>query len=51
MAKRITFSLTMPKAEVPFATLNTTLKKFGKLRADFESIGGLRVEVIDVHTK
>ena len=44
--KTVIFTLTMPKTEIPFAQLSTSLKKFGKLRADFESLG-LRVEVID----
>lgn len=46
MSKRITFSLTLPKSEVPFAKLETSLKKFGKLRESFEALG-LRVEVLD----
>lgn len=44
--KSIIFSLTMQKAEVPFAVLSTRLSRFGKMRQDFESLG-LRVEVID----
>jgi hypothetical protein len=45
MSKRIEFSLTMPKSEVPFAKLETSLKKFGKLRESFEALD-LRVEVL-----
>ena len=44
--KTVVFSLQMPKTEIPFATLETTLKRFGKMRADFESLG-LRVEVVN----
>jgi hypothetical protein len=47
MSKRIVFSLTMPKAENPFATLTTTLKRFGAMRQGFEGLG-VRVEVVDV---
>lgn len=46
MSKKVIFSLAMPKSEVQFATLETTLKKFAKLRQDFEGLG-LRVEVVD----
>lgn len=45
--KVVVFSLTMPKTEIPFATLSTTLKRFGKMRADFEQLA-VRVEVVDV---
>lgn len=45
--KVVVFSLTMPKTEVPFATLSTSLKRFGKMRQDFEQLG-VRVEVVDV---
>ena len=45
--KVVVFSLTMPKTEIPFAELSTTLKKFGKMRADFEQLA-VRVEVVDV---
>ena len=45
--KVVVFSLTMPKTEIPFATLSTTLKRFGKMRADFETLG-LRVELVDL---
>lgn len=38
------FTLTMPKTEIAFASLSTTLKKFGTMRREFESLG-LRVEV------
>ena len=44
--KSVVFALIMPKTEIPFAELSITLKKFGKLRQDFESLG-LRVELID----
>jgi len=44
--KKVIFTVTMPKTEIPFAQLSTSLKKFGKMRADFESLA-LRVEVID----
>lgn len=44
--KTVIFTLTMPKTEIPFARLSTSLKKFGKMRQDFEFLG-LRVEVID----
>lgn len=44
--KRVIFTLTMPKTEIPFAQLSTPLKRFGKMRQDFETLG-LRVEVID----
>jgi hypothetical protein len=44
--KTVIFNLTMPKTEIPFIELATSLKRFGKLRQDFESLG-LRVEVID----
>lgn len=43
----VVFSLAMPKTEIPFAELSTTLKKFGKMRADFETLG-LRVELVDL---
>lgn len=42
--KVVVFSLTKPKSEVPFARLTTRLKKFSKMRAQFEELG-LRVEV------
>ncbi len=45
-SKKVIFTLTMPKTEIPFAQLSTSLKRFGKMRADFESLA-LRVEVID----
>ena len=44
--KKVIFTLTMPKTEIPFAQLSTSLKRFGKMRSDFESLA-LRVEVID----
>jgi hypothetical protein len=44
--KTIIFNLTMPKTEIPFTRLATPLKKFGKLREDFETLG-LRVEIVD----
>ncbi len=46
MSKIVIFTLTKPKSEVPFSTLQVPLKKFKKLRADFEDLG-LRVEVED----
>ena len=46
-SKVVVFSLTMPKTEIPFATLRTSLKKFGKMRADFETLA-VRVEVVDL---
>ena len=46
-SKVVVFSLTMPKTEIPFAVLPTTLKKFGRMRAGFEALG-VRVEVVDV---
>lgn len=42
--KIVVFSLTKPKSEVPFARLTTRLRKFSKMRAQFEELG-LRVEV------
>jgi len=49
MAKKVVvFSLTKPKSEVPFTTLEVPLKKFRKLRGNFESLD-LRVEVEDFH--
>jgi hypothetical protein len=45
-SKTVIFALTMPKTEIPFTTLSTPLKKFGKLREDFETLG-LRVEVVN----
>jgi len=44
--KKVIFTLTMPKTEIPFAQLSTSLKRFGKMRADFESLA-LRVEIVD----
>ena len=44
--KTIIFTLTMPKTEIPFTELSIQLKKFSKLREDFETLG-LRVEIID----
>ena len=44
--KTVIFALTMPKTEIPFTRLSTPLKRFGKLREDFESLG-LRVEIVD----
>jgi hypothetical protein len=44
--KVVIFALTMPKTEIPFTRLSTPLKKFGKLREDFETLG-LRVEIVD----
>jgi hypothetical protein len=44
--KIVIFSLTMPKTENPFATLSTTLARFGEMRQAFESLG-LRVELVD----
>ena len=45
-SKTVIFALTMPKTEIPFTRLQTPLKRFGKLREDFESLG-LRVEIVD----
>ena len=45
-SKTVIFALTMPKTEIPFARLSTPLKRFGKLREDFEALG-LRVEIVD----
>ena len=45
-SKTVIFALTMPKTEIPFTKLSTPLKRFGKLREDFESLG-LRVEIVD----
>ena len=44
--KVVIFALTMPKTEIPFTKLSTPLKKFSKLREDFEVLG-LRVEIVD----
>jgi len=44
--KVVIFNLTMPKTEIPFTKLSTPLKRFGKLRQDFESLG-LRVDIVD----
>ena len=45
-SKVVIFNLTMPKTEIPFAKLATPLKRFSKLREDFETLG-LRVEIVD----
>ena len=45
-SKVVIFALTMPKTEIPFTKLSTPLKRFSKLREDFEVLG-LRVEVVD----
>ena len=45
-SKTVIFALTMPKTEIPFTRLATPLKKFSKLREDFEVLG-LRVEIVD----
>ena len=45
-SKTVIFNLTMPKTEIPFTRLSTPLKRFGKLREDFEALG-LRVEIVD----
>ena len=45
-SKTVIFALTMPKTEIPFTRLATPLKKFSKLREDFETLG-LRVEIVD----
>ena len=45
-SKVVIFNLTMPKTEIPFTRLSTPLKKFSKLREDFEVLG-LRVEIVD----
>ena len=44
--KTIIFALSMPKTEIPFTKLATKLKKFSKLRQDFETLD-LRVEIVD----
>ncbi len=44
--KTIIFALSMPKTEIPFTRLSTKLKRFSKLRQDFETLG-LRVEIVD----
>lgn len=41
----IVFSLSLPKAEVPFAELHTSMKKFAKIREHFETLG-LQVGVV-----
>jgi hypothetical protein len=41
----VVFSLSLPKAEIPFATLSTSLKKFAKMREHFETLG-LQVGVV-----
>ena len=46
-SKVVVFSLTMPKTEIPFATLRTSLPRFGAMRQGFEALG-CRVEVVDV---
>ena len=45
-SKVVIFNLAMPKTEIPFTRLSTPLKRFGKLREDFEALG-LRVEIVD----
>jgi hypothetical protein len=45
-SKVVIFNLTMPKTEIPFTKLATPLKRFSKLREDFETLG-LRVEIVD----
>lgn len=50
MSKIVVFTLTKPKSEVPFTTLEVTLKKFSKVRSNFEDLG-LRVEVADFKKK
>ena len=44
--KKVIFTLTMPKTEIPFAQLSTSLKQFGKMRQAFESIA-LDVQIVD----
>jgi len=46
MSKQVIFYLTKPKSEIPFTKLKIPLKKFKKLRVNFEDLG-LRVEVKD----
>ncbi len=46
--KMVEFSLTKPESEIPFTTLNVSLKKFKVLRSDFEDLS-LRVEVLDFY--
>jgi len=48
--KMVEFSLTKPKSEVAFTTLNIPLKKFKVLRSEFESLT-LHVEVLDFYKK
>ena len=48
--KMVQFSLTKPKSEVPFTTLGVTLKKFKRLRSDFEELS-LQVDVLDFYKK
>ena len=44
--KTVIFALSMPETEIPFTRLSTKLKKFSKLRQDFETLD-LRVEIVD----
>ena len=44
--KKVIFALCMPETEIPFTRLSTKLKKFSKLRQDFETLD-LRVEIVD----
>ena len=45
-SKTVIFALSMPETEIPFTRLSTKLKKFSKLRQDFETLD-LRVEIVD----
>ena len=44
--KTVIFALSMPETEIPFTRLSTKLKKFSKLRQNFEALD-LRVEIVD----
>jgi hypothetical protein len=48
--KMVQFSLTKPKSEIPFTTLNIPLKRFKVERREFEDLS-LRVEVLDFYKK
>lgn len=47
MAKSIAFNLYRPEEDKSFVTLKVNLKKFEKMRRQFEGIG-VYVEVVDV---
>lgn len=48
--KMVQFSLTKPKSEIPFTTLNIPLKRFKVERREFEDLS-LRVEILDFYKK